>query len=212
MNNIIHQIDGSLSTEMYHQLSSLKRFITWKVRTRSKSLINLMDNSSAKAVHYTTNDIEEYTKEIWLTSIHNRCLAGGRTSNHDSIIYEAVQSNSIKLNKTSYIFGNNSNRYMDSRVMDFIHGSANRFQNFSASITGNRNITCQFCHASPDSPEHQLLYCPALDDPYRLHLSQLSKSLSCLIHEIVFNGNPQLHKLIYNRVAFIESVHGIDID
>ena len=53
MNSILHQIDGSLQTQLHQQLQSLKDFLTWKTATRSRRLLDLIDPSLTEAAHYS---------------------------------------------------------------------------------------------------------------------------------------------------------------
>ena len=96
--------------------------------------------------------------------------------------------------------------------MEFLHGSADCFQNFYKSrnqhISNVSNI-CKYCDSEVDSTEHQLFYCFALDDPNRQELTSEMLNVKNYLAELLFNGNSKIHGLFYNRVQFIDS---IDID
>ena len=65
--------------------------------------------------------------------------------------------------------------------MDFIHGHAKRFKNFSSNLKGTTPY-CKFCIVSLDSPEHQLLYCHKLNCQQRIELKE-----SLVLHYSRFN-------------------------
>ena len=122
------------------------------------------------------------------------------TSGHDTIILEAIRHKQIGLSKANFLFKHSSTRYTDSKVMDFIHGSADRFQNVRKAQSQNKDGICKFCKTTQDSPEHQLFYCTALDSISRQNLIQSLKNPVNYIQEVIFSGSIQLQELFYNHV------------
>ena len=206
MTNIIYQIDGSLGSDLHFQIKSLKDFMTWKLQKRNRREIELLDEQVSTAANYSQSDMEKYTKEIWMKRTYNRCLMRNRLSCHDNTICEAIKNKSIDISKSSYLFRNGSSRYMDTRVMDFVQGSSDRFQGFMNSAYNSPYLMCNYCNSDWDSPEHQLLYCEKLDDPTRLKLLEIFQEPFNIAQSIIFEGNAYLYDLLYKRVLFIDSV------
>ena len=207
MSNIIQQIDGCLGNHLHHQLTSLKDFLAWKLGLRSGRHIDLGSRNILEAAKYSESDIELYTKKIWLNKIYNRCIIKNRSTTHDSVICEAINREIILLSKKTYIFGHGTTRYMDSRICDFIHGSSTAFANFSVTLGTQECSICRYCKTDPDSPEHQLFYCTALEDPTRQKLLTVIDDPTHYIVDLVFAGCGQIHKLFYDRIAFIDSIN-----
>ena len=123
---------------------------------------------------------------------------------------QAIQEGPNATSGKDYIFGHNSSRYADSRVLDFLHGSSVQFQNFCRSIKVSTSSLCIYCETEEDSPVHQLFYCYALEDRSRRELLSNVKEPENFTCEIVFSNphNPgHIHLLLYNRVEFITSIN-----
>ena len=207
MNSIIHQIDGSLGKDLHFQINSVKDFLCWKLNKRSRREIEFTSDIVNKATRYTELEVQKYTKEIWMRKTYNKCIVKPRSSIHDTIIYESIKGNKIDISKTSYMFGLGHSRYMDSRVMDFIHGSSDRFQSFTSSAYNDTNRICHHCDSEWDSPIHQLLYCTSLDDSNRRLLVHILPQPTSILQDIIFSGNPYLYKILYKRIKFICSTN-----
>ena len=145
-------------------------------------------------------------RELWYKRIYNHCQLKCRTSTHDSLICEAIERNQIKLSKSTYIFGHGTTRENDSRLADFIHGSCTSFENFNFTLGIQTNKVCRYCESAYDSPEHQLFDCSALEDPSMQNLKLLVDQPSNYISEILFDGNKYLHSLLYDRIAYIDTI------
>ena len=112
----------------------------------------------------------------------------------------------ILISKSTYIFGHGSTRYMDSLLGDFIHGSSTTFENFNFTLGIQDCSLCRYCKTESDSPEHQLFYCTALEDPTRQKLLTIIDDTSQYIVDLVFSGCEHIHKLFYERISFINSI------
>ena len=151
MNSILHQIDGSLEDKLHHQLKSLKNFLAWKTAARSRRGMDLLDPCLTDAAQYNKSEIEQYTRNLWTKRASNRCMVKNRNSPQDALILQACElgNKDLNISKRSYLFGHNSSRYMDTRVMEFLHGSSDRFQNFYQSRNRQVNSsipnTCKYC-------------------------------------------------------------------
>ena len=209
MTNIVHQIDGSLQQQLYFQLNSLKDFLTWKLGKRRRREIELTDEQVIHATHYTEAEMKIYMKKTWLSKTYNKCIGKQRTSIHDASICESINNNKVDISKVSYLFSLGKSRYMDSRVMDFVHGSSDRFLSFTSSAHNDPNKICRYCESEFDSPIHQLLYCTSLDDSNRRLLVDILQQPHSIIQDVIFTGNPYLYNILYNRVKFINSVESI---
>ena len=163
MTNIVHQINGSLNTHLHFQVNSINDYLVWKLKLRSRRNIDLSDPIIIAAARYNKAEMEDYVKVLWMNRTVNRCQVRNRNSPHDFALYEAIKCNSIKITKLSYLFGHSTPRYLDSRVMEFVHGSSTRFQNFCHSIGKVNNSVCQYCESDiyrQSGTSTLQLYCP----------------------------------------------------
>ena len=213
MTYIVHQSEGSLNrTPVHHQLNNLRDFISWKLKSRSRRHIEFTNTEVKQAINYTQEEMDQYQKVVWCKKATNRCIIKPRTSQLDIQITGAIQNVPITSigNRRNYIFGHNTSRYADCRVLDFIHGSSIQFQNFCKSIKVSSSSTCIYCETEEDSPEHQLFHCYALEDITRRELLANIKNPKDFCCEIMFNDSvteSQLHTLLYERVDFITSIN-----
>ena len=69
-------------------------------------------------------------------------------------------------------FGHNTSKNMDSRIMDYIHGSSPLFANIQKIMGGGSGLAFRFCNSFDDSPVHQLLLCLEVQDTSYLHLKE----------------------------------------
>ena len=114
-------------------------------------------------------------------------------------------------NPTTYgqiwVFNKTSTRKDDSTLMDFLHGHATRFSNFAAQVkhgSSDRNpYYCKYCDKSPDSPEHQLLYCSAFECQERSILKEALTDYSRFNLEVILSDNSDIFDKFRNVVAFI---------
>jgi hypothetical protein len=217
MTYIVHQSEGSLNrTPVHHQLNNLRDFISWKLNSRSRRHIEFTNMEVKQAINYTQEEMDHYQRVVWCKKAKNRCIMKPRTSQLDVQITGAIQNVPITSigDRKNYIFGHNTSRYADCRVLDFIHGSSIQFQNFCKSIKASSSSTCIYCETEEDSPEHQLFHCYALEDTTRRELLTNIKNPKDFCCEIMFNDTESqlhIHTLLYKRVDFITSIN-VDTD
>ena len=209
MNSVVLQVDGSLHNILHDHMRSLKNFLAWKKGIRSARNIDLTAFSNSNEVCYSKEEMIRYTSHLWLVRAKNICLIKKRNSRGDQLILKAASIPTAAVTKKSYIFRYNTTRYMDTRIMEFIHGSSDRFQNFYQSRLGNTLVQdlCNYCETGKDSPSHQLFDCIALEDHYRRELERLIDSKEDYLHHLLIDGNEIIHRLFYKRVEFIDSIN-----
>ena len=126
---------------------------------------------------------------------------------------QKVTDTGIILDHKNSIFRFNTPKHTDSRILDYIHGSSPLFGPIRAKIDPHSvdGTECSFCRWTEDSPYHQLLECPEVQDTTH---SQLRTWLPegddlPLIEEIL---TPQKDKLgiqeaFISRVEFLIGQH-----
>ena len=190
-------------------MRSLKNFLAWKKGMRSARNIDLTEFSNTEEANYGKKEMELYTSRLWLERAKNICSVRKRNARNDSFILKAASNINTAVTKNSYIFQHNTTRYMDTRVMEFIHGSSDRFQNFYKSRLCNPLVkdVCNYCEAEIDSPTHQLFDCIALEDQNCRAMKRLPNFQEDYLHHLLITGNEKHHRLFYKRVEFIDSIN-----
>ena len=96
-----------------------------------------------------------------------------RISEQFGLVYSCLMANPKAYNDSfDVLFGHNTSKNLDSRIMDYIHGSSPFFANIQKIMGGGSGEACRFCNSFADSPVHQLLLCLEVQDTSYLQLKE----------------------------------------
>ena len=127
------------------------------------------------------------------------------------IIYiREARVKNITLKSRNLLFRHGTTKYIDSRLLDFIHGSSPLFGTMRAKLDNNQaHRACFFCNIDSDSPEHQLLECQEVMDNthQRLQMNGLDIALPSLIAKLFVPSSTDtainIQRAFIDRVAFL---------
>ena len=113
------------------------------------------------------------------------------------------------LGKDNFVFRHNTSKELDSRIMDYIHGSSPLFGNTRKVMGLSTEDGCNFCTHSGDSPEHQLLKCKEVQDgTYEEFVALMEGSYSdSYLEEVLIPKNCNTQRNFVNRVDFLWGQH-----
>ena len=213
LSSVIHQIDGTSKSGLHEQILSLKRFLMWKEnKSRGLQRLDITLPEYLDMANYTKKEIQTYQQKIWLEGVENRIkhkqISHGKEEKIQKII-DQIRSKELQLGKDNFLFRFNTNKRIDSFVMDFVHGSSFIFGNIRGMHDDNR--LCYFCNRINDSPEHQLVECEEIQDQtyQQLMSAWSSRQLEQLLVDIIApeNSASQVQKMFVERVAFLMEQH-----
>ena len=206
----LFQVDGSLGKEFYQQLLALKSYMFWRNpstgRRRARN-IELYDYKERKYYHYDKTTMEKYQQTVWLNKVVK--LIDYETSTTNEVLIRSVNrvvDNNIQLNKTINIFNYNTTKKEDSYILDYIHGNSFLFGQCRKRIF-NEDTNCYFCNSSPDSPEHQILYCKKLIEQTHNNLVTVLSTPSFFREEIIAPTRKDVQPLFIERIRFLIQQH-----
>ena len=113
--------------------------------------------------------------KIWIDSIETNLQCRTVSNNKETKmlgVITKIKNSGLILDKNNFLFGYNTNKSLDSRIMDYIHGSSPLFANIQKIMGGGSGEACRFCNSFNDSPVHQLLLCLEVQDTSYLQLKE----------------------------------------
>ena len=192
--------------------------MAWKLDNSTKGYrqIELTSAPVQAAAVYNQKDMLSYQQMMWLNHVEKQLdLKKMDHEKEDQLrsMMQKITDTGIILDHKNSIFRFNTPKHTDSRLLDYIHGSSPLFGPIRAKIDphSGEGTECNFCRWTEDSPYHQLLECPEIQDTSH---SQLKTWLpegddQPLIEEIL---TPQKDKLgiqeaFISRVEFLIGQH-----
>ena len=120
-----------------------------------------------------------------------------------------LKSSGTLLGKNNFVFRHGTNKELDSRIMDYIHGSSPLFGNTRTIMGISQDNKCYFCNNPGDSAEHQLMNCKEVqDDTYHNFQTAMNGSEThSYIEELLIPKNDSIQRNFVERVEFLWGQH-----
>ena len=120
-----------------------------------------------------------------------------------------LKNSGTLLGKNNFVFGHNTNKELDSRIMDFIHGSSPLFGNIRKIMGISKEDKCYFCNHPGDSAEHQLLKCEEVQDDTHNNFQAAmdSSDPQSFLEELLIPKTNSIQRDFVERVAFLWGQH-----
>ena len=107
--------------------------------------------------------MSEYSNFLWTKYIKDNI--------HESDVLDDIEEGILKINKNipKKLFPRYSQRWLDTGIMEVLHGSSTKFNSFSRSLGLNVNKHCLVCNQE-DNSHHALYDCPKYSCESRTHI------------------------------------------
>ena len=172
----LYQVDESRIPSFHVLTMTLKKYFLWKEnKSHGTRMIDLTQQHFKDLAYYTQADIISYKNKIWIDSIETNLQCRAVSTNKETKILgviRKIKNSGLILGKDNFLFGHNTSKSLDSRIMDYIHGSSPLFANIQKIMGGGSGEACRFCNSFIDSPVHQLLLCLEVQDTSYLQLKE----------------------------------------
>ena len=120
-----------------------------------------------------------------------------------------LKKSGVLLGKKNFVFRHGTNKELDSRMLDFIHGSSPIFGNTRKIMGISQNNRCYFCEHPRDNAEHQLIHCEEVQDDthYNFQAAMNGSETHSYLEEILIPKNDSIQRNFIERVEFLWGQH-----
>ena len=120
-------------SSQYRSITLLKKFITWKEHQsyNGHRNIELASEKSQQLAHYTEKDVEKFKQRLWTAHMEKQVESKTLESSREMLrnLIDHLKKPNISLNHQKSLFRFKTAKEIDSRMLDFIHGSSFLFGN-----------------------------------------------------------------------------------
>ena len=226
---LLLQIDQAPYSSYNKATTLLKQFLAWKENGNNPSRpnprsIDLCNPNYIIMANYTKDQMAKYQQTAWFQYIDNRLQHKTTTGTLGSegllreIMTEARNKN-ITLKPKNMLFTHGTTKYVDSRLLDFIHGSSPLFGSMRVKLDNSNQgcRSCFFCNVDADSPGHQIFECLEVRDETYHRLRKCGQNMEstnlmakCIVPSSA-DTTMDIQRAFIDRVAFLadqqESMH-----
>ena len=206
------QVEGSIPDLFHQQITSLKEFIHWSYPEQFGRRANKVDllevRQMGSSLHYTKDVIQKYQEHRWKRLRTSQISVLESTNTYDNVenLICNMDSRSVALDKSSFLFNNKTTKKEDSYIMDFIHGNSPLFGNCRRRM-GVDEGKCYFCQSMEDSPLHQLFVCKEVQDSTFDDLLEVITDPSSYVTEVLLPKNQIIQQRFIERIRFLIDQH-----
>ena len=214
----LYQIDERKLPQFHTLTLTLKKYLVWKANMSSPNKvqrsrqIEITQPCYKDLAFYNRADIDFYKQKIWIETVEGNILHKTVNCDKESKILgitTKLKDSGTLLGKDNFVFRHNTSKELDSRIMDYIHGSSPLFGNTRKVMGLSTEDGCNFCTHSGDSPEHQLLKCKEVQDgTYEEFVALMEGSYpDSYLEEVLIPKNCNTQRNFVNRVDFLWGQH-----